>query len=133
MGQRKPRRNANIVHDCTYHAVWATKYRRSVITPEVERRFKEVALETCTEIGAEILEFETMPDHVHLLLKVDPQFGIAKAIKRIKGRTSHHLRAEFPHLRSRIPTLWTNSYFVATTGGASIETIKRYIENQKNV
>ena len=83
--------------------------------------------------GIQLIEIETMPDHVHILIGVDPQYGVNKAIKQIKGRTSHDLRALFPHLRSRIPTLWTNSYFVATTGGASIETIKAYIENQKNV
>lgn len=74
-----------------------------------------------------------MPDHVHLLVECDPQFGIHRLVKQIKGRSSRFLRAEFPHLKSRIPTLWTNSYFVATVGGASLEVIKQYIENQRNV
>ena len=74
-----------------------------------------------------------MPDHVHMLLEVDPQLGIHKAVKRIKGRTSHDLRAEFPWLKTRIPTLWTNSYFVSTVGGAPLAIVKRYIENQKGV
>jgi putative transposase len=76
---------------------------------------------------------EIMPDHVHLLVEVDPQFGVHRLIKTIKGRSSRLLRMEFPHLRSRIPTLWTNSYFVATVGGAPLEVIKQYIENQKRV
>jgi putative transposase len=76
---------------------------------------------------------EIMPDHVHLLIEVDPQFGIHKFIKRVKGRSSHFLRKEFSHLRSRLPTLWTNSYFVSTVGGAPLEVIKQYVENQKNV
>lgn len=74
-----------------------------------------------------------MPDHVHLLIEVDPQFGIHKAVKLIKGTTSRILRQEFPWLRSRIPTLWTNSYFVSTVGGTSLSAIKKYIENQKTV
>ncbi len=72
-----------------------------------------------------------MPDHVRLLVVCDPQFGIHRLAKQIKGRSSRLLREEFPHLRSRLPTLWTNSYFVATCGGAILEVIKRYVENQR--
>ena len=96
-------------------------------------RFKEIALTVADELHFEILEMEVMPDHVHMLLEVDPQFSIHKAVKRIKGRTSHDLRLEFPWLKSRIPTLWTNSYFVSTVGGAPLSVVKQYIENQKNV
>lgn len=74
---------------------------------------------------------EIMPDHVHLLMEVDPQFGIHKAIKHIKGRTSYYLRKEFKSLTTKLPTLWTNSYFVSTVGGAPLEIIKQYIDNQK--
>jgi putative transposase len=74
-----------------------------------------------------------MPDHVHLLVEVDPQFGIHKLVRRIKGRSSRLLRQEFPVLRSRLPSLWTNSYFVSTVGGAPLEVIKQYIEQQKRV
>ena len=76
---------------------------------------------------------EVMPDHVHLLLEVDPQFGIHKAVKRIKGRTSHVLRSEFKELTSRLPTLWTNSYFVSSVGGSPLAIVKQYIQNQKDV
>ena len=79
------------------------------------------------------IEMEIMPDHVHLLMEVDPQFGVHKAVKQIKGRTSRVLRQEFGWLRSRLPSLWTNSYFVSTVGGAPLSVIKQYIENQKNV
>jgi putative transposase len=76
---------------------------------------------------------ELMPDHVHLLVEVDPQYGIHKLIKEIKGKSSGILRQHFPHLRSRLPTLWTNSYFVSTVGGAPLSVIKQYVENQKTV
>jgi putative transposase len=72
-----------------------------------------------------------MPDHVHLLIEVDPQFGINRAVRSIKGFSSHTLRKEIPSLKSRLPTLWTNSYFVSTVGGAPLEVIKQYIENQE--
>ena len=79
----------------------------------------------------EIIELEIMPDHVHLLIEVDPQFGINQAVRSIKGYSSHELRSVFPSLKTRLPTLWTNSYFVSTVGGAPLEIIKQYIENQE--
>ena len=104
-----------------------------VITGKIEMRLKELIEETASAIGAEIIEMEIMPDHVHLLIEVDPQYGINKAVRHIKGVTSHTLRLEFPSLKSRLPSLWTNSYFVSTVGGAPVEKIKEYIENQKDV
>ena len=85
------------------------------------------------EHQAEILELEIMPDLVHLLIEVDPQYGIHRMVKQIKGYSSRMLRQEFSWLRSRIPTLWTNSYFISTVGGSPLEVIKQYIENQKDV
>ncbi len=84
-----------------------------------------------TEKGAWLIELETTPDHVHLLVEVDPQFGVHKLVKAIKGRSSRLLREEFSWLKSRLPSLWTNSYFVATVGGARLSVIKRYVETQK--
>lgn len=125
--------NNNVVYRCTYHVVWCPKYRRKVIADDVDIRLKQIIAEVCAERGCAIIELETMPDHVHLLVECDPQYGIHRLVKQIKGRSSRLLRAEFPQLRSRIPTLWTNSYFVATIGGATLEAVKRYVENQRNV
>ena len=80
---------------------------------------------------SEIIEMEIMPDHVHLLVEVDPQYGIHRFIKNVKGVSSHILRREFKHLATKLPTLWTNSYFVSTVGGAPLSVIKQYIESQK--
>jgi REP-associated tyrosine transposase len=74
-----------------------------------------------------------MPDHVHLLVECDPQYGIHRLVKQIKGRSSRLLRQEFPSLKSRMPTLWTNSHFVATVGGATLVIVKQYAANQRNV
>lgn len=125
--------NNNITYSCKYHVVWCPKYRRKVLIDGVDTRLKEILQEVATEKQAEIIEVEVMPDHVHLLVEVDPQFGISKLVKFMKGRSSRLLRQEFPRLKSRLPTLWTNSYFVSTVGGAPLSTIKQYIENQKNV
>ncbi|SCL19514.1 IS200/IS605 family transposase [Micromonospora inyonensis] len=127
------RSNNNVVYRCHYHVVWCPKYRRKVIDGTVDERLKEIIREVCAERNAPIEAIETMPDHVQLLVVVDPQYGIHRLVKQIKGRSSRLLRQEFPHLKSRMPTLWTNSYFVATTGGATSEVVKRYVENQRNV
>jgi putative transposase len=123
----------NVVYSCKYHVVFCPKYRRSVLKDGVDVRLKELIQQTCEQLNVEIIEMEIMPDHVHLLMEVDPQFGIHKAVKQIKGYSSRILREEFPWLKSRIPSLWTNSYFVSTVGSAPLAVIKQYIENQKNV
>lgn len=123
--------NHNIVYSCKYHVVFCPKYRRKVLVNGVDIRLKELIKLICEEIQVDVIEMEIMPDHVHLLLEVAPQFGIHKAVKTIKGTTSRILRQEFPWLRSRIPTLWTNSYFCSTVGGTPLSIIKQYIENQK--
>ena len=127
----KYKANNNIVYSCKYHVVWCPKYRRKVLTGKIEARLKELIQEICLELQSELIELELMPDHVHLLVEVDPQFGIHKLIKTIKGKTSRILRKEFPILTTKLPTLWTNSYFVSTIGGAPLAVIKQYIENQK--
>ena len=123
--------NNNIVYSCKYHVVWCPKYRRKILTGDIEKRLKEVIIEKTKELKSEIIELEIMPDHVHLLVEVDPQFGIHKLVKNLKGYSSHILRGEFKILKTKLPTLWTNSYFIATVGGAPLSIIKQYIENQK--
>lgn len=126
------RSNNNVVYRCAYHVVWCAKYRRPVIEGDVDARLKGIIREVCAERESSLIEMETMPDHVHLLVECDPQFGIHRLVKQIKGRSSRLLRDEFPSLRSRLPTLWTNSYFVATVGGAPLEIVKQYVANQRN-
>jgi putative transposase len=125
------RSNSNITFQCAFHVVWCPKYRRRVIGGPMEERLKQLIGEIVQEKGAWLVELETMPDHVHLLVEVDPQLGVHRLVKAIKGRTSRVLRQEFPWLTSRLPTLWTNSYFVATVGGAPLSVVKRYVEQQK--
>lgn len=126
------RSNNNVVYRCAYHVVWCPKYRRPVIEDAVDERLKQIIREVCAERECNLIELETMPDHVHLLVECDPQYGIHRLVKQIKGRSSRVLRQEFDSLRSRLPTLWTNSYFVATVGGAPLGIIKQYVANQRN-
>jgi putative transposase len=123
--------NNNIVFSCKYHIVWCPKYRRKVLIDEVEIRLKEIIYQIAKELRVEIIEMETDKDHIHILAEIDPQFGVMNFIKKAKGRSSRLLRDEFHHLRTKLPTLWTNSSFISTVGGAPLEVVKQYIENQQ--
>ncbi len=127
----KPRSNHNVVWRCTYHVVWCPKYRRGVLVGAVELRLKALLEDIASELAVSLREIEVMPDHVHVLMDVDPQFGVQRVVRLMKGRTSRVLRSEFPRLRARLPTLGTNSYFVSTVGGAPLDIVKQYIANQK--
>lgn len=122
--------NKNIVYDCRYFVVFCPKYRKKVLVSPVSERLKELLHSKAQELQVEILEMEIMPDHVQLSIQCDPQFGIHRAVKHLKGYTSRILRQEFPHLKSRLPSLWTNSYFVATVGTVSQDAVKQYIVSQ---
>jgi len=125
--------NNNVVYSCKYHVVWCPKYRRKVLVDKVAERLFKLIPKAALRYRAEVMALEIMPDHVHLFVEVDPQFGIHRLVKHIKGVTSHDLRKEFQSLRTRLPSLWTNSYFVSTVGGAPLEVLKQYVDNQKNV
>lgn len=125
------RTNLNVCFRCTYHVVWCVKYRRKLLTADVEALLKQIVQDVADERRCQILEMEADLDHFHMLVECDPQFGIHRLVKAVKGRSSRLLRQEFSQLRTRVPTLWTNSYFVATVGGAPLAIVKQYIASQK--
>lgn len=127
----KIKTNRNIAYSCKYHVIWCPKYRRKVLVFEVEKKLKEIIMSQSIKLNVDVIEIEIVPDHVHLLVEVDPQYGIHRYVKNIKGFSSRVLRNEFRHLTTKLPTLWTNSYFVSSVGGAPLKVIKQYIENQK--
>ncbi len=125
------RTNSHSVTLLNYHFVWCPKRRKPVLKGEIKHRAQSIIFDLCKENQWQLIALEIMPDHIHLFIEAKPTYAPSVIIKRIKGRLSHHLRREFPELL-KLPTLWTPSYFCATTGAASTETIKKYIENQKN-
>lgn len=125
------RSNKQVVYSCKYHVIFCPKYRRKILVGEIEKRLKEIIFDVAIELEVDVLEMECDQDHIHLLCQVDPQFGVHKFVKAIKGRSSRILRDEFPELKTKLPTLWSHSYFVSTVGGAPLEIVKQYIENQK--
>lgn len=124
-------RNAGAVFSLKYHLVWCPKYRRPVLVDRVEGRLKELVLEIAHNRDMIVHALEVMPDHVHAFLETDPRWAPADIAGRFKAVTSRVLREEFPGLRSRLPTLWSRSYFIGSVGAVSEATIRRYIEAQK--
>lgn len=130
---KKYKTDSHIVYSCQYHVIFCPKYRRSVLIDGIDQRLKELIKSKESEYGYEVLDMEVMPDHVHLVLDVNPKLGIFTVVSRIKGFTSHELRIEFPSLQKRLPTLWTQSKFISSVGAVTLEVVKKYIEEQKNV
>lgn len=121
------------VYSCQYHCIFSPKYRRKVLVGDIEVRLRELIKEVEKDIPITIMGLEIMPDHVHLLIDCDPDFGISNAIKRIKGVSAQTLRKEFPELKKKLPCLWTRGKFISSVGAVSLEVVKKYIEDQKNV
>ena len=130
---KKYKTDNNLVYSCQYHVIFCPKYRRSVLVDGIDKRLKELILSKESEYEYEVLDMEVMPDHVHLILDVNPKVGIFTVVSRIKRYTSHELRKEFPSLTSRLPTLWTRSNFISSVGAVTLEVVKKYVEEQKNV
>ena len=124
-------KNVGAVFSLKYHVVWCPKYRRPVLVRPVDTRLKALLKDIASEHDMTIHTLEVMPDHVHLFVEADPTLCVAEIVARFKGRTSHDLRQEFPQLRSRLPTLWSRSYFAGTVGNVSAAVIRRYIAAQK--
>lgn len=132
-GPKEYQAKEHLYFSCQYHVVFCTKYRRSVITENVEKRLQELLLEISEEYDFSIHETEIMPDYVHLLIDCNPRFGIMDCVRKLKGVTSRVLRDEFPTLKSKIPTLWTRNAFISTAGTVKLDTVRQYIAEQKKV
>ena len=124
-------KNAGAVFSLKYHAVWCPKYRRPVLMDPVDARLRELILEVAQRREMIVHALEVMPDHVHLFVETDPRWAPAEVVGKFKAVSSRVLRQEFPALRSRLPTLWSRSYYIATVGAVSEATIQRYIEAQR--
>ena len=127
----KYRTTETTVYCCRYHIIFCPKYRRKVLREPIAERFKQIVMSMQEEQNFYVLGMEVMPDHVNLLLDIDPTIGVNIVIARIKGKTAHILNLEFPELTRKLPTLWTRSKFIATVGSVSLEVVKKYIEEQK--
>ncbi len=125
------KRTRHAVYQINYHLVWCPKFRRPVLAGNVGLRLVEIIPGIITRIEGDIIELVVKPDHVHLFASFPPTIAINQIMHKVKGASSHQLRNEFPHLKSRLPSLWTRSYYVGTAGNVSSATIRKYIDAQR--
>ena len=122
------------VYKLTYNLVLVTKYRKKCFTNEMLNRLEEIVKKNCESLEIELLEFNGEADHIHLLLEMHPNIMPSKFINNLKTVSSRLLRKEFAEELNKHywkPVLWTRAYCLMTTGSATIETIRRYIEKQE--
>jgi len=131
MATTRWKKSNTCVFNVAYHLIWCPKYRRSILVGDVEKRLKQLLKEKAYENNWEIETMEIMPDRVHLFVKANPVASPHWIVQQFKGYTSNILRNEFPHLKSKLPTLWTRSFYCESVGHISEDTIKKYIEDQK--
>ena len=131
MSDKRYRRNPGSVYSLKYHLVWCPKYRRKVLVDDIAEELHSLLYQKAQELDITIEALEIMPDHVHLFIESDPTEAPQRLANQFKGYTSRMLRQQFPQLRSRLPSMWSRSYYVGTIGHVSEETVKRYIEMQK--
>lgn len=124
------RRTENSVSSINYHFVFVPKRRKAVLIGDIAARMQSIIFDLVSEHGWKLIALEVMPDHVHMFINAPTHESAADIARWVKGRASRYLRGEFPSLL-KLPSLWSPSYFVATTGQVSTDTIRKYIENQR--
>ena len=120
----------NYIWACDYHVIFCTKYRKQILTNTIQNRLKQIIVEKQIDYNYSLTALEIVPEHVHILMSVEPKYSVTKIVGKIKGYSSYIIRREFFGLK-RIRALWTNSKFVASTGGVTLEALKKYVEGQK--
>ena len=118
------------------HLVFVTKYRRGVFTKEVIEDLRGIFAKVCTDFEAELIEFDGEDDHVHLLVNYPPKVAVSKLVNSLKGVSSYLIRKKnYPSVQSNLwgGALWSPSYFAGSCGGAPIEVIRKYIEQQQTL
>ena|SRR2546425_748755 len=126
-------RDEHRVHLIVYHLVWCPRRRKPILVDKLKKRCQQLIEDKCKEQGWLILALAIQPDHIHVFVRVWPSDSAADVVKALKGITSYYLRQEFRAVLSKLPSLWTRSYFASTAGNVSKETIQHYIEAQKGL
>jgi putative transposase len=132
--QDEVRRGRSVVYALSVHLVFVTKYRRGVITDRVREHLRATCADVCSKMGAELREFDGEDDHVHLLVKYPPKLAISRLVNSLKLVSARLLRKRnLPEVRRKLwgSHFWTPSYYAGSCGGASLATVKRYIQAQR--
>lgn len=125
------RKSSHSVFSLQLHLSWITKYRFKVLKGAIGQRAKQLIRRICVEENVEILSGAIAPDHVHILVSIDPSLSVSHLVKFLKGKTSRQLQMEFPELRKRYwgQHLWARGYFAVSVGNVTAKMIQEYIEH----
>ena len=133
MENQEKRSGRHCVFNMHVHLVFVTKYRKDVFTKSMLDAMKGMFEKVCSDFEAELTEFNGEDDHVHLLINYPPKVAVSNLVNSLKGVSSRHLRKDFPEIKNKLwgGSLWSPSYFASSCGGAPLEIIKQYIEQQQ--
>jgi len=126
------KKSKTTVYNINYHIIWCVKYRKKLLVDYVDIRLKQLLKEKAKNINITIKKMETDKDHIHLFISASPTQAVHWIVQQLKGYTSRILRKEISIVRTRVPSLWTRSYYAETIGHISEKTILKYIEEQRN-
>ncbi|MFV5489896.1 IS200/IS605 family transposase [Acinetobacter sp. ASP199] len=134
MVNQEIRSGRHCVFNMHVHLVFVTKYRKNVFTKDMLNAMKSMFEKVCLDFDAVLIEFNGEDDHVHLLINYPPKVAISNLVNSLKGVSSRHLRKDFPEIKNKLwgGSLWSPSYFASSCGGAPLEIIKQYIEQQQS-
>jgi len=126
------RHGSHTVFSIHLHLVWITKYRKKVLEGAVAVRVRDMIREICQQSSVDIMQGHVSRDHIHLFVSIPPQVTISRFVQRLKGKTSHKLLNEYPHLRKTYlgRHFWSRGYFCCSSGNVTDDVIKQYIEGQ---
>ena len=126
------RRGAHTVFEIHLHLVWITKYRRPALSGEVATRVRDLIRDICAQQEVNIMKGHVAKDHVHLFVSIPTQVTISRRLQWLKGKTAHHLMAEFPHIKKQFwgRHMWARGYFCCSSGNVTDEIIAKYIAEQ---
>jgi putative transposase len=133
MGNQEIRTGRHCVFNMHVHLIFVTKYRKNVFNLDMLDSMREMFKKVCLDFEAELTEFNGEDDHVHLLINYPPKVAVSNLVNSLKGVSSRHLRKQYPEIKSKLwgGSLWSPSYFASSCGGAPLEIIKQYIEQQQ--
>ncbi|MCX6738745.1 MAG: IS200/IS605 family transposase [Candidatus Parcubacteria bacterium] len=125
------RKSSHTTFRIELHIVWVTKYRYKILTKAIGTRTRDLLRRICTENRAEILSGSVSPDHVHLLVSIDPSVSVSDLLRQLKGKSSRLLQTEFPELGKKYwgQRMWARGYFAISSGNVTTEMIKEYIKH----
>lgn len=128
------RRNSHTVSRMSAHIVWVTKYRYGVLKGDIQQRCRDLIIQICDSENVQILKGVVSKDHVHMHIEYPPSLSMSDLVKKLKGRTSHHLQMEYPELKKRYwgQHFWAIGYGVWSTGNITDEMVQEYLEHHRD-